>query len=175
MIEGWLERKIRAERDEHESRVVGILAHAHRMEKGARQITEKIPAVSRILKQDSYKVEFAKSSRTARDGDLTELWSVVTINEEVYYVSYSTENYPTIDIKRGFTIHICTRPEIYLYPLDLYFKPEIWAEVGEENPIFKDVAGLSLYGNLAVLTEVGGQKDLTLALDLLDGQTRKSP
>lgn len=175
--EKWLEtQKANAQRA-YENEMAVAKAWAERIDLGTEIIKSKIPAVERHFKQKDYKVDPIK--RVGQTGMISEFAAVVFLGEgdskQIYGVHFSSEDFPSLNIKKGFTVRYCHDSAKYKNVISYAGRPEIWTEMGERTPKFLEIVGLVLDASLPMLTEDQANTDLNRAFRLLEEQTGKLP
>lgn len=175
--EKWLEIQRANAQRAYENEVAVVAAWAERIDLGTELIKAKIPAVIRHLQQKDYKVDPIK--RVGQPGMISEFAAVVFLGEgdskQIYGVHFSSEDFPSLNIKKGFTVRYCHDSAKYKNVISYAGRPEIWTEMGERTPKFLEIVGLVLDESLPMLTEDIVSMDLNRALSLLEEQTGKLP
>lgn len=175
--EKWLEIQRANAQRAYENEVATANAWAQRIELGTEVIKTKIPAVTRHLQQKDFKVDPIK--RVGQVGMISEFAAVVFLgtgeSKQIYGVHFSSEDFPSLNIKKGFTVRYCHDSAKYKNVISYAGRPEIWTEMGERTPKFLEIVGLVLDESLPMLTEDVVSMDLNRALRLLEEQTGKLP
>lgn len=178
MIGNWIERENDNARSGYEASLENIKDHAARMAEGAAVILEKLPEADYSLLHGKVEVHPLGSARVS-GGPIKEFTAIVTTGEgkskQIFALEFSDEDYPSLNVTKGFTVNFCTNIKEYEDAFSFAAQPEIWAKVGSQTPVFREVVGVGLYGKLADLTEDKDSGDLKKCLGFLEKQFGKLP
>jgi hypothetical protein len=170
MNERFIEKKVSKRKEyakkAYQKQIEAIDAHAQRMEVGLGIILDNFPSIDPIIKSGEFSVEYMKSEGYV--GNMTGLDALVRLgkgkNEQVLAFEFNDRDYPTLGIKKGYTIRSCSDPKNYKDVISFYGKPELWGNVEPGTTKFAETVGIGLYGLVEELTRDEKNGDLEKCL-----------